>query len=864
MIRNKLQSCWIHALIVAAIAIGFGGAIVADERPESDQLLDRENWWPYATGPYYGEVPQEMRDHPRVIRLQAGSFDTRASAWSLPQPLRLAEKESLKPGSPWLVQLQGPITDDKKEMLRAAGATIYRFHSVNTFLVRAESPSTLAQLPGVLWAGPYHPAYRVEPTLGQAPTADPVKARNETIMLRARLFEPGEKPRVTARLQALGAVIDWESTNDDHDLPNHVYFSAAPETIPAAARMGEVLWIEEISREAFPLNAESHVVLQSGRIEGGTPYWDAGVDGSTQIVGVMDTGSDLDTILLSDTPTNAGHPGGAHRKVQAYTPWGAGDFTTCGVTGYTHGTNTTQCAVANRSDFDMDENLDGVARGARLVFQDLGAPFTCNLGVPSSMFGMYDEVRANGGHLTNGSFVTCAYGSYGSSAFDLDQYGWDHRDFLAFFSGGNGGGGNACPGTNKNHISSGGHYQFPFQNEHYGSYGPAPSGRVGPTILAPACDHFGGNPPPFDFRTSTSIQSDDNDIFGVPSGDEEIREGVCGTSFSSPYLLGVAALIRDYFEKGVWPTAAIDPDDAFAPSGALVKAVLINSGDFVANCIGCVFPGLMGSMGMGRVNLSSTLALAGNPQTPPGTRIVDRGMDVGLKTSEIYEEWVEVLDPSVPLNIALVWVDRPGSTLTNDLRLVVVGPDGTTDQRYIGNNFGSGPYSLSVADGGSSADATNVFEAVRIAPANLVAGTWKVQIQGGNVPMGDPDFEDSQPFALIASGGIDGLGISEVSAVGSGPLRAVSRTSTEVTWDWEPLADPNIDYSFYRGTLASVRSGVYDHGTIDAAQCGISSGTTTVADAASGDDSYYLIAGHKNGNDGPLGEERPDANPQCP
>ena len=554
----------------------------------------------------------------------------------------------------------------------------------------------------------------------------------------------------------------------------------------------------------------------------------------------------------------------ASAKLYAFWTTPPNDPTNAACNGYTHGTNTSQCAVGNRSDFDLDENLDGVARGARLVFQDVGLPGSCNLQVPNPMFGMYDEVRANGGHLINGSFVTCAYGSYGSSAFDLDQYGWDNKDFLAFFSGGNGGGGNACPGTNKNHISSGGHYQFPFENEFFGSFGPSPNGRIGPTVLAPACDHFGGNPPPFDFRTSTSIQSNDNNITGPPSGDEEIVEGVCGTSFSSPYLLGVAALIRDYFEKGVWPTGLINPDDAFAPSAALVKATLINSGDFVENCIGCVFSGITGSMGMGRVNLSSTLALAGNPQTPPGTRIVDRGMAIGLKTGEVYEEWIEVLDPSVPLKIALVWVDRPGSTLTNDLRLIVIGPDDISEQRYIGNNFGTGAYSLSVADGGVTSDTNNVLEAVRINPAELVAGIWRVRIVGGNVPMGDPLFDDSQPFVLIASGGIDGLGIAEVSAIGAGPLLAVSRTTTEVTWEWETLADPSIDYSFYRGTLASVRLGIYDHGMVDASQCGISGGTTTAADAANGEDSYYLVSGHKNGNDGPLGEDRPDADPQCP
>jgi hypothetical protein len=387
---------------------------------------------------------------------------------------------------------------------------------------------------------------------------------------------------------------------------------------------------------------------------------------------------------------------------------------------------------------------------------------------------------------------------------------------------------------------------------------------VAPTVLAPACDNPGGNPPPYNFLTSTSIQSSDNDITGAPSGDEEIVQGVCGTSFSSPYLLGLGALIRDYFEKGVWPSGAIEPDDAFAPSGAMVKATLINSGDYVSGCSGCNIPGLMGSMGMGRTNLSSTLALAGDIRTVPGTRIVDKGMTTGLATGGVYEEWIEVLDPSILLKITLVWVDRPGTNLVNNLGLLVVGPDGTAAQRYLGNNFAAGEFSISEANGGTTQDATNVFESVRIRPAELVAGVWKVRVTGVNVPMGDPTLGNTQPFVLIASGGIDSLGIAEISPIGSVPLLAVSRSETSVTWEWDLLADPTIDYSFYRGTLASLTSGVYDHGTIDGSHCSISSNTTTVDDAASGVDSYYLVAGHKNGNDGPLGHERPDADPECP
>ena len=128
----------------------------------------------------------------------------------------------------------------------------------------------------------------------------------------------------------------------------------------------------------------------------------------------------------------------------------------------------------------------------------------------------------------------------------------------------------------------------------------------------------------------------------------------------------------------------------------------------------------MGSMGMGRVNLSNTLAIAGDTRTPQGIRVVDRGLTAGLATGEVFEETIEILDPAAELRVTLVWTDREGSTLTNDLRLTVVGPDGGAAQTYFGNNFSTGAFSLSEAAGGLTNDQINVFEAVRVDPAELV------------------------------------------------------------------------------------------------------------------------------------------------
>jgi hypothetical protein len=606
--------------------------------------------------------------------------------------------------------------------------------------------------------------------------------------------------------------------------------------------------------------------MQSGFLSRGTPFWDAGVDGSTQVVGDMDNGMDVDTILLSHTASDAGVVGASHRKVLAYTPWGGGDRLSCG--NYTHGTNTAQCAMGNRSDFGLDGNMDGVAKAAKIVFQDLTTTslFACLLGQlspPSSLVGAYDEVRSLGGHLTNGSFSICS--GYGSHASDADQYTWEHKDFLPFFSAGNGGNGLVCPGTGKNVIAAGGYYQDPFFT-FYGSTGPAPDGRMGPTVMAPACDQSGGNPAPYDFSTSSSFQSDDDDLTGTP--ESILSEGSCGTSFSSPYAMGAAALVRDYFEKGYYPSGAASAADAFDPSGALVKAILMNGGEHMSCCGSLMESTSTFGQGMGRVNLSRTLPLVGSTVNVPSALVVDKGAAVGLATGEVYETTVEIDDPSVPLRATVVWMDRPGSALVNNLRLTVVGPAGGASQTYHGGNF-SGAYSLSESAGGTGNDGVNPFEAVRVDPAQLAAGTWTVRVSGTNVPDGDPNFGSTQPFALVVSGSFAPQ-VREVSPPGSGsPLVSTGFSGADVTWEWESVSGSGNVYDFYRGTLGALAGGTYDHARIDAERCGVGVNTTTVPDGLDGVDAYYLVGMRQGSTAGSLGEDssaepRPPANPACP
>ncbi len=53
---------------------------------------------------------------------------------------------------------------------------------------------------------------------------------------------------------------------------------------------------------------------------------------------------------------------------------------------------------------------------------------------------------------------------------------------------------------------------------------------------------------------------------------------MAGSSMAAPVVAASAVLVRQYFMSGYYPSGAPNPSDARTPSGALMKAVIINSG----------------------------------------------------------------------------------------------------------------------------------------------------------------------------------------------------------------------------------------------------------------------------------------------
>jgi serine protease AprX len=125
------------------------------------------------------------------------------------------------------------------------------------------------------------------------------------------------------------------------------------------------------------------------------------------------------------------------------------------------------------------------------------------------------------------------------------------------------------------------------------------------------------------------------------------------------------------------------------------------------------------NQGFGRVNVDGIVA----PVSPLRSSFVD-GPKVA--TGQLHETTLQITNSDHILRVALACSDYPGPNLVNNLNLIARGPNGSV---FTGNGVGA-----------QSFDKLNNVEVVSITKA--IAGSWKIQVAGSNVPRGP------QPFAL--------------------------------------------------------------------------------------------------------------------
>lgn len=644
------------------------------------------------------------------------------------------ELEALGDSEVGIFLARGPLPGDGlRRRLEAEGVEILRYLPEGGWLIRGEGArlrgiSQRAASLGVDVFEPWRPAWKVAPEIEAGGYAGVV----------VHLF-PGADPReVAALLAEAGAA---PVTAEGWWGPR-VAAATGPLTAGEAralARRPEVFWIEARG-EARLLNDQAVPLIQSGESRGPSSIHDAGLRGEGQLVGYIDTGLDYDGCFFRDDAHavavneraglgTAVSP--AHRKVHAYDMlWAAdraadpGDYDNHGHGSHVGGN------IGGASVDPSAEDLNGVAPAARFIVQDGGysGADDCadlpGLGCPVvDLLPFFEQARAQGARIHTNSWGdnenSSAQWTYSAGSEDVDAMSFTHKDMLLIFAAGNSGPGAGTvgsPSTAKNAVAVGGsgngasaEWMVPFS-----SRGPTADGRVKPDVLAPAAN--------------TSAASDRM----LGTGGCETDTGA-GTSYAAPLVAGAAALVRQYFEEGYYPSGQATPGDGFSPSAALMKATLIASAAQMAR----TSPIPSFDQGWGRIQLDRALRFGAASR---GVRVVDGERSFASSGEAPFELSVEVAGADEPLSVTLVWTDAPSSpaaaiNLVNDLDLSVqLG--GTT---WLGNRMAGG---RSIP--GGEADRLNNVERV-VVPAPR-GGRARVVVTPHHIPEGPQDF------ALVVTG----------------------------------------------------------------------------------------------------------------
>ncbi|MEV6521070.1 proprotein convertase P-domain-containing protein [Longispora sp. NPDC051575] len=729
------------------------------------------------------------------IRLVAGTFvPGKAAPAKLPGLSSLALGEQ-RAGT-YLVQFDGPVREEWKRAVTAAGGDLLEYLPDFAFKLRA-TPAVaraIGELGGVSYIGRFDPSWKVAPS-----------AKDKLAAGRPAVYRLSVEPRangVAIRDAAVraGAVVVRESGAT-------VLVAGTPDQVRGLVNLDETGWIEKFQ---VP---EKHNETAGALIR--IPAADArGYDGSTQIAAVADTGLGGGTAATA----HADIPAARITAIRSWTkPDAAGCYDVVGNGAADvdsgHGTHVAVSVVG-------DGDANGIGRAgapaASLVFQaveeyvDMQGQCETEdqrdgyylFGLPDALGDLFQEAYDLGARVHANSWGAPVAGAYNDNAREADAFVNGHRDMAVTFSAGNSGtdanrdgvvdnDSIGSPGTAKNVITVGAseNERANYPCDRNLRYLPTSQKEIDTTGNRSCAQLDGENPMPTwgdwwpnDYPVaplSTDRQADNDQQVAAfssrgPTNDGRIKPDIVApgswivSGYSDQYQQGYDAAANPrgnawqhdgygfpvsnqykYFSgtsmsNPIAASGAVIVRDFYnkhhrhaAASAALVKATLINSADDLLDENGDGvddndFPIPNSHEGWGRINLDRATA---------GTaKYVDEG--AGLATDGVREVRYQVA-AGQPLRVSMAYTDREGAvaaavSLVNDLDLEVVAPNGTV---YRGNVFAGG-----WTPAGGNADRRNNVENVYL--QNPAAGTWTVRVRGFNVPNGP------QTYALVTSGSV--------------------------------------------------------------------------------------------------------------
>ncbi len=721
-----------------------------------------------------GYFVQPLPDRTRIY-LNHASFSTEEGEPSVPSTLRTEPTSG--ESAHYLLQFIGPIRDAWIAALQDEGIEFLEYIPNYTYAVRAtpQQMSAVQQRPEVQWHGLYHEGLRMSPSVrqtlaGGASDSDADQKyvieffgsefpeQFETLLQAVGLMSdeitrlagyPESEPRyravVEAPLAALFSIISdtgfsYVAPAASMQLFNSEARGVINSDIAHSHQLSGKGQTVAVTDSGLDLNHEMFFDRDQPNDSGGgglpgydLPWW-------WDLLDETDTDRDINASEHQPFPfpwpwpvTPGGEPrvGDDHRKVQAFIDL-AGDSTSNDPIG--HGTHVAGTIAGNTEPYEAWAKYDGHAYEARLVIIKAFSA-TGGWGAGFDFYSVFEEAHNAGARINNQSWggqSSSIDDGYGTVGRDADRFMADYPSNLLVIASGNFGDGSgltiATPGDAKNVLTVGAvDTDNPEGVAFFSSRGPTADGRLKPDLVAP------GNP-----IVSAAADTKDNYV------------GLQGTSMSAPTAAGAAALVRQYYSDGYYPTGTAT-NASLEPSAALVKATLLAgareiSGPDSDRDNENKYPNA--SQGWGLLDLDGSLYWPGDERAmlvwdDPST----------LSTGDAWEQEILIGDGSQPLHLHLAWTDPAPAQgaqrhLVNDLNLELVAPDGTI---YRGNNLTGLNPGYTVA--GGEPDSINNTEGIRMlpghsTPGNLPEGAYTVRVVGGNIAKGQ------QSFALVVRGAL--------------------------------------------------------------------------------------------------------------
>jgi hypothetical protein len=831
-----------------------------------------------------------------------------------------------------LVQFDRPVTAAAWRTLEMAGARVVGPVPGRALVVGLPADrrvKALRSMPGVRYAGPFVAGFKLEPGLfgflrgecpGEAatpvsidvelfPDEEPAKLLHQLAALFPgggvrpsfiRRGAPGEPSRLTFDVEpsvlrpAVGLLLHWPSV------------AFVTRLTPLTLHNDDAVWIVQ-SYDRLSGPGEARAADPKPYAESGT-IWARGLLGEGQIVAVADTDLEHGTCFWDDpahpvTPQQVTPPGALeidpdHRKIVALN--GVTSFTLAHDDTWRHGTHVAATVagddlahLAGPSSPEHDHG-DGMAPRARILFEDIGGPksgsCSASIWVPS-VEDLLEQEHAAGARISTNS-----WGTGDDRADEVDRSVWRHEDFVVLFSAGNQGTGGVNEiATNKNALAVAASENYdPDHQDAFGildpenmtafsSLGPAADGRIKPDLAGPGYLVFSNRFATRYFSDPAQCTPPDPSVevcypsFGgcyfTYTADTCSVQSLLGTSMATPVVAGLAALARQYFTDGFYPSGRASAADARTPGAALLKAVLLNGARNMTGHryerrgaspqdFGPLADAPSAVQGWGRVMLDDALYFAGDARR---LEVVEVPNAEGLATGETATLELSVVSSAEPLKATLVWTDPPAQSyaaiaLVNDLDLELVAPDGAI---YRGNQWT--PDDIQVPGDKVSArdpagrDALNNVEGALI--GSPLVGPWVVQVHARDVPGYQGVLTQGYALALTGAVTTSAGSVPDGAAVEESPLTLEKAASGEITLTWSPSClSTATDYEVYEGAIGDFTS--------HAPRTCSTGGATTITLAPADGSAYYLVVPRTADREGSygadsLGAERPQGTPAC-